>query len=105
MLPKQKTDSEIEQLVIRELRSVDAFISRELCVFCRAGIVTLKGTVEDARSSTLAQHAACRCNGVIAVLNEVVVKRANASRRSWPRARTVVSLRATKIRAGASASS
>jgi len=77
---QQKRDSEIEQRVIRQLRVDKGLGSKELCVFCSDGVVTLKGSVLSDRGKTIAQSAAFRMEGVVAVVNEIAVKPAKRVR-------------------------
>jgi hypothetical protein len=72
-MPK-KTDSEIEQWVLRELRSSGKVGSREICVFACGEVVTLKGSVQSYKSKLAAEEAAYRVAGVLEIINEIRVK-------------------------------
>lgn len=68
------TDSHIEQLVLRELRLESAVRSKELCVFCSQGVVTLFGTVPDQGGRRAAERVvanAVPC--VIGVINRITI--------------------------------
>lgn len=69
-----RRDSDIEQWVLRRLQQDQGLASKELCVFCCDGVVTLKGSVPSYRSKMIAQSAAVPMDGVLAVVNEIVVE-------------------------------
>jgi osmotically-inducible protein OsmY len=71
---RQITDSEIEQRVLRELRSEKCIASKELCVFVCGAVVTLHGSVRSMRDKLAAKRAARRAQGVVAVVNEVRIR-------------------------------
>lgn len=74
-----KTDHEIHQQVIAELKW-DAWVDEtEIGVEVHNGIVTLTGTVSNYAKKMAAQEAAHRVNGVLDVVNEVRVVVAPAS--------------------------
>ena len=68
------TNSHIEQRVLRGLQRAQHLDSKELCVFCADGVVTLKGTVSSYRSRIVAQSTALRTDGVLSVVNEIVIR-------------------------------
>lgn len=70
----QKTDSEIEQWVLRELGSDKKIESKELCVFCCDGVVTLAGSVEHSRDKIAAELAALRAPDVLDVTDRIALK-------------------------------
>ena len=70
----RKTDSEIEQWVLRELRSNSDVQSKELCVFCCDGVVTLAGTVDDQKDKLAAETGAHRAPHVLDVVNLIAIK-------------------------------
>ena len=69
----RKTDSEVEQWVLREL-SLREICSREVCVFSRDGVVTLEGTAESDDDKQALEEATRRAVGVVGVVNEMRVK-------------------------------
>jgi hypothetical protein len=69
-----KTDSEIEQWVLRELSSSDRLCSREVCVFSYDGVVRLRGTAQNYRDKLAIALAARRAPGVVGVVNEMRVR-------------------------------
>jgi hypothetical protein len=71
-----KTDSEVEQYVLRELN--DQADSREVCVLARAGVVTLRGSAQSYEDKFALQEAALRATGVVCVVNEMRVKPSTA---------------------------
>lgn len=95
---KHKTDSEIEQSVLREFTSESGLTSKELCVLCRHGVVTLSGTAPDERNIRAAENAANSVPGVVRVVNRIGVAiprvltnphiAAHGTRSVWPSATT-----------------
>ena len=73
MLPR-KTDSEIEQWVLRELSFREQNNSREVCVFARDGVVTLRGSARSYQDKLAVEEATLRAPAVVDVLNEMKVK-------------------------------
>lgn len=67
------SDSEIEQWVLTELGLSEAIQSREICVLCDNGVVTLKGTVNRFDNKLAASHAARIAEGVVGVVNKIRV--------------------------------
>lgn len=72
-----KRDSEVEQWVLREL-SLGEIRSREVSVFARDGVVTLRGTAQSNRDKLAIEEATLRANGVVGVINEMRVKPSTA---------------------------
>lgn len=69
-----KTDSEIEQWVLRELSMSKRICSREVCVFACDGVVRLKGSAQSNKDKLAIEEAARRATGVAGVVNEIRVK-------------------------------
>lgn len=69
-----KTDSEIEQWVLRELGSSGKLYSPEICVFAFAGVVRLRGSVQSYKNKLAAEEAAYRAPGVLGVVNEIRIE-------------------------------
>ena len=74
----RKTDSEIEQWVLRELSLSEKICSREVCVFARDGVVRLKGSAQSCQDKLAVEEATHRATGVVGVVNEMRVKPCNA---------------------------
>src|SRR5690349_19706427 len=68
-----RSDSDIQQAVIRELRWDARVDETDVGVEVDAGIVTLTGTVDSYLKRTAAQEAAHRVSGVLDVANDVKV--------------------------------
>ena len=68
---KLKTDSEIEQWVLREVSFDHTLASKELCILCCEGVVTLYGAVKDEREWRAVQSAAWNSPGVVRILNRI----------------------------------
>ena len=73
----RKTDSEIEQWVLREL-SLSEIRSREVCVFSRDGVITLRGSAQTHQDKLAVEEAARRATSVVGVVNEMRVKPSTA---------------------------
>ena len=73
-------DSEIEQWVLNEIRLMTGNRLKELGVWSSNGVVTLKGTVQSRADKLSAQQAAECAKGVVAVSNQLSVRRRNAPR-------------------------
>lgn len=71
---KRKTDPEIQQDVIRELKWDPRVEETEVGVEVDNGIVTLTGTVTSWAKRVAAQEAAHRVFGVLDVANDITVK-------------------------------
>lgn len=69
-----KTDSEVEQWVVRELNLSEKVWSREICVLARDGVVRLRGSARSDEDRLAVEEAVRRATGVISVVNEVSVK-------------------------------
>ena len=74
-------DSEIEQWVLKEIRLTTDGRLKELSVWSSNGVVTLKGTVQSRAEKLSAQQAAERAKGVVAVSNQLSLRRRRAPRR------------------------
>jgi hypothetical protein len=72
---RSKTDSEIEQRVLKELRVNDNVGSAEICVFASNGVVKLSGTVPGYRNKSAAEAAAYQADEIRGVINDVRIKR------------------------------
>ena len=73
-MDRKKTDSEIEQWVLRELGLEKDLGSREICVQSHDGVVTLHGTLPNHENKLAAQRAAYRVAGIADVVNDIMVK-------------------------------
>lgn len=71
---REKTDSEIEQWVLRELNLSEKFGSREVCVLARDGVVRLRGSAQSYQDKLAVAKATRRATGVVSVVNEIKVK-------------------------------
>jgi len=69
-----KTDSEVQQAVLRELKWDTRVKETDVGVEVDAGVVTLTGTVSSWGKRLAAQEAAHRVDGVLDVANDVQVK-------------------------------
>lgn len=79
---KLRTDREVQEDVLNELRWDPQVEPTELGVIVNDGVVTLTGWVDTYLMRMAAQHAAHRVAGVTAVANEIVVRLASAAERS-----------------------
>jgi osmotically-inducible protein OsmY len=70
----KKTDSEIQQAVLRELKWDTRVEETDVGVEVDAGVVTLTGTVSSWAKRMAAQRAAHRVAGVLDVANDIQVK-------------------------------
>lgn len=70
----KKTDSEIQQAVLRELKWDTRVDETDVGVEVDAGVVTLTGTVSSFAKRMAAHEAAHRVDGVLDVANDVQVK-------------------------------
>lgn len=70
----QKTDYEIKQQVLRELKWDSRIAWAQIGVEAREGLVTLSGAATTYAMKTAAQQAAHRVAGVLDVVNEIEVK-------------------------------
>ena len=74
----RKTDSEVEQWVLRALSLSEKVRSPEICVLARDGRVRLRGTAQSSREKLEIEEATRCATGVVGVVNELRVK-ANAT--------------------------
>ena len=74
----QRPDSLIEQGVLRELGLEKHLGSREVCVLCSDGVVTLNGSVPGHMNELAAAAAARRAAGVESVVNRIRVQAGTA---------------------------
>ncbi|MGZ8846102.1 MAG: BON domain-containing protein [Pyrinomonadaceae bacterium] len=70
----RKTDSEIEQWVLRELSLSKKVRSTEICVFARDGVVRLRGSVHSYQDRLPIEEATRRASGIVDVVNEMRIK-------------------------------
>jgi osmotically-inducible protein OsmY len=73
-MQRKKTDSEIEQQVLRELKWDSRIGWSDVGVGVRDGVVTLTGIVPSYAKKAAAQEAAHRVAGVLDVANDIEVK-------------------------------
>ena len=78
----KKSDSEIKQQVLRELKWDSRIAWSEIGVEVSHGVVALKGTVNTYAKKQAAQEAAHRIAGVLDVANEIEVRQTGESTRS-----------------------
>jgi osmotically-inducible protein OsmY len=69
-----KTDSEVEQVVLRELSLSENVYSREICVLARDGVVQLHGSAQSDEDKLAIEETIGRAAGVVRVVNEMRVK-------------------------------
>ena len=77
-----KTDADIQQAVLRELKWDTRVKETDVGVQVSSGIVTLSGTVPDWAKREAAEEAAHRVAGVLDVANDVVVRIPGGAERS-----------------------
>ena len=70
----KKTDSEIEQWALRELRSEPDLRWPEICVQSHEGVVTLRGSVPNYANKLAAEQAVYRVLGIACVVNDIKVE-------------------------------
>jgi osmotically-inducible protein OsmY len=80
--PQKKTDAQIHDDVLRELRWDTRVVETDVGVEVDDGIVTLTGTVDSWPARLAAQTAAHRVAGVLDVANEIHVKLPSSSERT-----------------------
>ena len=80
--PSQKTDSEIQQDVLNELKWDPSVTASEVSVTANDGIVTLRGSVPHYFEKSSAENAAQRVSGVRAVADEIEVNMMGSYERS-----------------------
>ena len=71
VVTRELTDSHIEEWVLQGLRAAPALHSKELCVLCSNGVITLFGTAVDEGSRYAAVRVAGSAPGVVAVENRI----------------------------------
>ena len=74
-------DSEIEQWVLNEIRLRMNGRLKELCVFSTNGVVSLKGTALSRTDRVAAQETTERARGVVAIVNQLNLRRRGLTRR------------------------
>ena len=74
-------DSEIEQWVLNEIKLATDGRLKEVCVWSFDGVVNLKGTVHRRADRLTAEKAAAQARGVVAVINQLNVRRRTLVRR------------------------
>jgi osmotically-inducible protein OsmY len=79
---QEKTDSQIQQEVLRELRWDTRVDETEIGVTAEDGVVTLRGSVDSYGKRVAAQEAAHRVTGVLDVANDIEVKPADGMERN-----------------------
>jgi len=77
-----KTDSQLQQDVMNELKWEPTIHAAEIGVAVKGGVVTLSGNVDSYAKKWAAEHAVKRVAGVMAVAEEIKVELAGAYRRS-----------------------
>jgi osmotically-inducible protein OsmY len=80
--PQKKTDAQIQDDVLRELRWDTRVVETDVGVEVDDGIVTLTGTVDSWPARLAAQAAAHRVSGVLDVANDIHVKLPSSSERT-----------------------
>ena len=70
----RKTDSEVEQWVLRELSTSKKVCSSEICVLARDGVVSLRGSARNDREKLAIEKTVGCATGVVGVVNEMRVK-------------------------------
>src|ERR1700730_10475164 len=79
-----RPDSDIKQDVENELRWVPDIDATDIAVAVTNGVVTLTGFVRDYNDSILAEEAAKRVSGVVAVANDIEVRLRGIDQRPDP---------------------
>ena len=79
----KKKDSELEQWVLRQL-SLSDIRSREVSVFARDGVITLRGSAQTYQDKLAVEEATRRAAGVVGVVNEMRLKPSTALVRRVP---------------------
>jgi len=77
-----KTDAQLQQDVMNELKWESTLHAAEIGVGVKDGVVTLSGDVDSYAKKGAAEHAVKQVAGVKAVAEKITVKLANAYRRS-----------------------
>jgi osmotically-inducible protein OsmY len=73
-MERRKTDYEIKQKILRELKWDSRIAWAQIAVEVHDGLITLSGVVSTYAKKTAAQQAAHRVAGVLDVVNEIEVK-------------------------------
>jgi osmotically-inducible protein OsmY len=81
-MERKKTDNEIKQQVLRELKWDSRIAWAQIGVEVREGVVTLSGAVSSYAKKSAAQQAAHRVAGVLDVANDIEVKPTGAFART-----------------------
>jgi osmotically-inducible protein OsmY len=81
-MERKKTDNEIKQQVLRELKWDSRIAWAQIGVEVRDGVVTLSGAVSSYAKKSAAQHAAHRVSGVLDVANDIEVRPTGAFART-----------------------
>jgi osmotically-inducible protein OsmY len=79
---REKTDSQIQQEVLRELKWDTRVAETEIGVTSEDGVVTLRGSVDSYAKRVAAQEAAHRVTGVLDVANDIEVKPGHGTERN-----------------------
>jgi osmotically-inducible protein OsmY len=77
-----RTDEQIQEDVLRELKFEASLQPNEIGVAVKDGIVTLTGTVDSYLKRWTAEEAAHRVKGVVAVANDIEVRLPSSSERT-----------------------
>ena len=78
----RKTDSQLQDEVLRELRWDTRIGGADIGIAVTDGVVTLTGTITNYAKKLAAQNAAHRVNGVLDVANDIEVKLSDDERRT-----------------------
>ena len=70
----RKSDSEIEQWVLRELSFRLKAQSREVCIFAHDGVVRVMGSALNDDDKVAIEESVRQANGVVRVVNKIMVK-------------------------------
>ncbi len=80
-----RTDSEIEQQVLRSFSLAPGMTSQEICVESHDGVVTLRGTAQNPGDRAGIYSAACLASGVSRVIDNIEIKKGGDSIPKRPR--------------------
>jgi osmotically-inducible protein OsmY len=78
----RKSDSEIEQWVLRELSFRLKLQSREVCISAHDGVVRVMGSAPNNDDKLAIEESVRRANGVVGVVNKIMVKPSTTDRRT-----------------------
>jgi len=70
----RKSDSELEQWVLRELSVRLKLQSRELCIVAHDGVVRVMGSALNDDDKLAIEESVRQANGVLRVVNQIMVK-------------------------------